>query len=82
MSGPDIYVIDLNERRTDCTACGAETPARWGLPVWEGFVVANDWPGPWGGVPACESCWERHERGELVEVPASDYPAIAARGEP
>lgn len=68
-----ITVIDLNERWSDCHVCGEPTPARWGLPVWNGFIVANDWPGEWGGVPACESCWEKHERGELVEVPTSEF---------
>lgn len=71
--GNSILVINLNERWAECSVCGADTPAKWGLPVWNGFIVANDWPGEWGGVAACESCWERHERGELVEVPTSEY---------
>lgn len=69
----DVEVINLSARWTDCTVCGEETPAAWGLPVWNGLIVANDWPGEWGGVPACEACWEQHERGELVEHPTSAY---------
>lgn len=73
--GNPVVVIDLNARWADCHVCGDPTPCQWGLPVWNGFIVANDWPGTWGGVPACYSCWEKHERGELVEVSTSEYRA-------
>jgi hypothetical protein len=66
-------VINMYEPWTECSVCGTETPVGWGLPVWNGFIVANDWPGEWGGVPACQSCWAKHERGELVEVATSGY---------
>lgn len=73
-AGPVEYLqINMQDHWTECTVCGADTPAEWGLPVWNGMIVANDWPGEWGGVPACESCWAKHERGELVEVPTSEY---------
>lgn len=45
----------------------------YGIPIWNGMIVANDWPGEWGGVPVCKPCYERHERGELTEMPTSDY---------
>jgi len=52
--------------------CGVETPTRWGLPVDSetAQIVANDFEGEWGGIPACRECWERHERGEFV----GEYP--------
>jgi hypothetical protein len=71
--GDPYLAIDMQESWTECIVCGAETPARRGLPAWNGMIVANDWPGEWGAVPACEPCWGRHERGELVEVPTSEF---------
>lgn len=73
IDGHPVVIVDLSAHWADCHVCGEPTPCRWGLPVWNGFIVANDWPGDWGGVPACQSCWARHERGELAEVPTSDY---------
>lgn len=81
-NGAEMVVINMQEPWTECTVCGADTLEGWGLPIWNGLIVANDWPGEWGGVPACESCWERHERGELVEVPTSEYAAIFAQHGP
>lgn len=69
-----ITVINMNERWTDCHICGEPTLAKWGVPTWNGSIVANDWPGDWGGVPACEKCWEEHERGLHVEEPTPTTP--------
>lgn len=73
IGGQIVGIIDMDYRWTECHVCGADTVIGWGLPVWNGSIVANDWPGSWGGVPACYECWERHERGELVEIPTSEY---------
>lgn len=73
-----MVVIDLNERWADCHICGEPTPSRWGVPVWNGEIVANDWPGEWGGVPACEKCWAEHERGMHVQYPTPTDPAAVA----
>jgi hypothetical protein len=48
-----------------CFVCGGEASGFHGVPIVNGDLVSNDWPGPWGGVPACEPCYEKHERGEL-----------------
>lgn len=78
--GGRMLIIDMQEPWSTCRVCGAETPSRWGLPVHAGLIVANDWPGEWAGSPACQACWERHERGELVELPTSEYdPSIHGR---
>jgi hypothetical protein len=48
--------------------CGEDTPSKWGLPICseDGTIVANDYEGEWGGIPACESCWAKHEKGAFV----------------
>jgi hypothetical protein len=72
--GDTYVVINMQEPTIDCHVCGVEAPMAWGLPLNNNAeIVANDWPGEWGGVSVCESCWARHERGELVECPTSDY---------
>jgi len=63
-------LIDMNPREAQCWNCGQWTPHRWGLPTVNGDLVSNDFPDEiWGehggGVPACEECFRRHERGEL-----------------
>ena len=70
-------IINLDEPWTECTICGADTPSKWGVPVWSGMIVANDWPGDWGGVPACKSCYEQHTRGMHVEVLTDEYDQIS-----
>lgn len=75
---PDILVVNLWPPWTNCTICGVETPSKWGVPVWNGDIVANDWPGEWGGVAACEKCWEEHERGMHVQFPTPTDPVVIA----
>ena len=72
MTDRRIDVIDLSPRFSQCSMCGVETPTRWGLPVDSetAQIVANDFKGEWGGIPACRECWERHEQGEFV----GEYP--------
>lgn len=73
IAGHEVEVINLDARWADCHICGEPTPCRWGVPVWNGFIVAVDWPGEWGGVPACERCHDEHARGMHVEVPTSEF---------
>jgi hypothetical protein len=64
----------LDKRLRDCHVCGGPSLASWGLPLNNNAeIVANDWPGEWGGAPACYTCWWLHERGKLVECPTSEY---------
>jgi hypothetical protein len=73
---PNVVIVNLQQHWCDCHICGEPTLAAWGVPVWNGFIVANDWPGDWGGVSVCKSCHDRHAAGEFVEVPTSDYHRI------
>lgn len=50
-----------NNRGTECRACGAECPVRYGLPVDDtGDFVENNFDGEWAGVPACKACYDAH----------------------
>lgn len=55
-----------------CFVCGGEASGYHGVPVFNGDLMSNDWPGEWGGVPSCERCYDRHARGELPTFDA-DY---------
>jgi hypothetical protein len=48
-----------------CVACGQPSSGFHGLPVFNGDIVSNDWPGEWGGVPCCLACFYLHEQGKL-----------------
>lgn len=79
---PNVEIINLSQHWCDCHICGAPTIVAWGVPVWNGMIVANDWPGEWGGVSVCHSCFTRHERGEFVEVSTSEYYSAQQAPEP
>lgn len=49
----------------ECYVCGEPASGFHGLPIFNGDVMSNDWPGEWAGVPACLRCYEKHERGEM-----------------
>lgn len=40
------------------------------LPIFNGDIVSNDWPGEWGALPCCERCYELHLAGQL---PTADH---------
>ena len=48
-----------------CVACGRPSSGFHGLPVFNGDVVSNDWPGEWAGVPCCEPCYTAHLEGRM-----------------
>lgn len=52
-------IIDLwlrSESSDECHVCGEPT-LRAGIPIADGRVIPNDWPGRCdGGVPACDGC--------------------------
>lgn len=64
----DVVIIDLWPPMAICCICGVPTLSRWGIPVDSeiGLIVANDYPGEWGGQPACSDCWRKHEGGAFV----------------
>jgi hypothetical protein len=63
-----MSVIRLDERVAECHICGAESPPKWGIPIYEGDVLPNDWQGEWGGVDACQRCW-LHQGRLTVPMP-------------
>lgn len=40
------------------------------LPVFNGDIVSNEWPGEYGASGCCEECYEAHQRGE---IPTADH---------
>lgn len=65
-----IEVIDFQSHEVDCFLCGKPTEHRWGVPVYNGYVVSNDFPDDlWGndggGQAVCELCYDKHARGEI-----------------
>lgn len=72
-----LTIINLSVPWTECTICGAETVSHWSVPMWEGWIVDNDWPYDWGGVPACEQCYTEHSQGKHVEVTAAEFTCMA-----
>ena len=58
---PSILVVELWPRESECVLCGAflSGPCK-GLPMYEGEVVPDDWPGEWAGFDVCDSCYGLH----------------------
>ena len=65
-----VVVIDLYPPMAICCVCGKWDLSKWGVPVSAetALIVANDFEGDWGGKPACEDCWRKHDAGGLVGV--------------
>jgi hypothetical protein len=63
-------VIDIEFSREPCWACRMrESDPLMGIPVYEDLVLPNDWPGEWGGVPACPECFNKQNAlGEAVAL--------------
>lgn len=61
----DVLSIRLYEPMVECRLCGAEAPHSWGVPMYEGNLLSNDFQGEWFGAPACKQCFEAHARGDL-----------------
>lgn len=64
-----ILEIRMQSGCTDCAMCGEPTEFRWGIPIYNGDPVSNDFvpPEEWraGGVSVCEECHRRHEDGRM-----------------
>lgn len=74
MSRADVVIIDLYPPWADCWVCGEPTPYKWGLAVNAyAELVANDYEGEWGGVPACQDCYEGHAQGLLTADTMQDW---------
>lgn len=59
-----VQVINLWPIIAECVVCGNDSHAS-GIPMYEDFILPNDWSGEWGGQPACDRCRER--QGKLTE---------------
>lgn len=56
-----------------CFVCGEDASGFHGVPIWNGELVSNDWPGEWCGVPACEVCFRKHKEGRLPMLDSTFY---------
>ena len=68
VNGCPVEIIDMFVPWVQCCLCGIHCPSTHGIPVDSGcgIIVANDFEGEWGGMPACKSCHDRHALGEFV----------------
>ncbi len=68
--------ISMQWLTIECHVCGCvwhcAEGGSYGIPLWSGLIVGNDWPHDWMGAPVCEPCYRRHERGELTEIEADE----------
>jgi hypothetical protein len=60
----------------ECCICGCDVVLRtfgpnYGIAMYEGIPVPNEWTYEWGGFPACKACFDKHEAGELQRWPGS-----------
>lgn len=66
----DVLEINMNVREVECYVCGEWTEYRWGVPVFNGDIVSNDFP-DWlwgnggGGQAVCERCYNLHAAGKM-----------------
>lgn len=68
-----IVVINMEPmfQPTDhCCICGCEVVIytfrqNYGIAMYEGLPVPDEWDGEWGGFTACKDCFDKNERGEL-----------------
>jgi len=66
-------VIDLNPHCVECRVCGEAVylGEGFGIPMYEDDVLPNDWPGEWGGFPACQRCFLA-QQGITKPTPVSE----------
>lgn len=59
----DVTVIRMQSLPCECWVCGDDaTGLSFGIPVYEDWILPNDWVGEWGGVPACRECFEKQNQ--------------------
>lgn len=92
MSDP-IVIIELWPQEDNCCVCDEvvlcySAGPNYGLAMYEGEIVPEDWPGEWGGFTACWSCfnmfrnikqplpvWKARVLVEVLRMDAVMYPA-------
>lgn len=60
-----VTIIRLDEPCIECVICGQGDVSRWGLAVYEGRIVPDDYQGEWGGAPCCEKCYQAWKDGAI-----------------
>lgn len=78
-----IQIIDLHPSEADCYVCDATVLVRprgpnFGLPIYEGDIVPDDYKGEWGGVTVCPTCYFL-TRGVQSEQPGKLLPIYVVR---
>lgn len=62
-----ILEIRMQSNYVDCRVCGKPTEHQWGVPVYNGDIVSNDFPDDlWsGGISVCRDCFDEHAAGRM-----------------
>ena len=77
-----VCVINLTPCDAECWVCGGWiADLEFGIPIYEDRVLPNSWQGDWGGVPACERCFEAQQKLQ-ASVTARGLLRIIARQDP
>lgn len=66
----DILEIQMQSSGIECFVCGIETEYCWGVPIYNGDIVSNNFPEEmWehgrGRQAVCEPCYKAHEDGKM-----------------
>lgn len=90
----NFLVIELWPHEAECCVCGETIfcftcGPNYGLAMYEDEILPADWPGEWGGFPACHSCFiafndikapltirEARRMVEAARADAQAYPAL------
>jgi hypothetical protein len=66
-----IRIINLSPHESECILCGTLLfDCKLGLPMYEGEVVPDDWPGEWAGFDVCAPCHAKHRPEIKIAGPA------------
>lgn len=65
-----MLCVNLTPRFSNCYICGKELigPCK-GVPIYEGCLVPIDWTKEWGGVDACDQCYDHYENNRFEYWP-------------
>ena len=55
---PEISIIELDQKITNCTKCGIETPLGYSIPMRNGKEVDANKTDDWAGMPVCKGCYD------------------------
>lgn len=67
-----MLVIDLTPRFSNCCICKAElVNCKCGIPMYEGCAVPVEWDGEWGGMDACNNCFNKYSENKIPYWPSN-----------